>query len=161
MTGAEVLYAVAAGAAVAGGVAQHQQAQAINRAQKKQGRIERRIAAIENARRARRAIAERRVQQADIQAQAANSGTNMESSSAIRGAVGSLTTQTAANIGAARTRAAASFASQRAGERGAQQAATFGTYANMFNSLGNIATTFGTYKAGTQTAPIIDPTKEP
>ena len=159
MSGAEIFLATAAVASIAGGVASHKQAQATNKAQEKQGRIERRIAAIENARRARRAVAEQRVQRASLEAQAANSDTGMESSSAVRGAVGSLATQTASNIGASNTRLAASFAAQRAGERGAERAATFGTYANMFNSISDIAGTFGMYKANRELATIKDPTK--
>jgi len=136
---AQAALIVSAVASVGAGVMQHEQAQAANRAQAKQARIERRIAAIENARQARRAVAARRVQQADIQAGAVNSGTGVENSSAVRGAVGSLTTQTAVNIGAATTRAAASFAQQKAAIMGARQSARYGTLANIFTGISDIA----------------------
>jgi len=73
--GATIYLAAAAAAAAVGGVAmQHQQAQAVERGQKKEARIERRISAIENARRARRAVAQARLQRAELEAGGASAG---------------------------------------------------------------------------------------
>jgi len=78
---------------------------------------------------------------------------------------GSLTTQTAANIGAARTQAAAAHASNQAAIRGSKQAAQYGFYAGLFDATSNIAgamynpttPTAATPPAG-RPAPTINPT---
>ena len=154
---AEAALIVTAITAVAGAAYQQKAAKEANKAQKEQGQIERRMAEIENARQARRAIAARRTQQAEIQAQSANTGTGLESSSAVRGAVGSLTTQTAANIGAASTRAAGSWAYQRAGERGAQRSMKASNIASTFGAVSDIAGAYATFGA-TKPAKSNEPT---
>jgi len=135
---AETALAVTALAGIGSAVMQQKAQKEERKAAKEQGRIERRIAEINNARAARRAIAARRQQSAEIQAASANSGTGLESSSAVRGAVGSLVTQTASNIGAANTNTAASFAYQRAGERGADRAARASRYASTFGTIADL-----------------------
>jgi len=150
------LLVTAVTASVAGAAYQQKAQKEQKKAAKEQGRIERRIAEINNARAARRAIAARRQMTAEITAQSANSGTGLEFSSAVRGAVGSLVTQTASNVGAANTNTAASFAYQRAGERGLDRAGRASRYASTFEAVGDIAS-FGASYMAAKPAEIKDP----
>lgn len=131
--------AAAAALTVVGAGAQFVATQSQVKAQKKEARIQRAISQIEANRRARRAVAERRIQQAELlaQANASNQGVN----SAVSGAVGSLSTQTAANIGAANTRLAAETFQNNVLLRGARRASLFGTIASGAGALSSVAGT--------------------
>jgi ABC-type sugar transport system ATPase subunit len=147
--------AVAATAAVVSSVATMQAQKAQNQAQEKAAKIQQRQAALETQRRARRAVAERRILQAEMQqsAFAQNQGGN----SALSGAVGSLQTQTAANIGAARTNLAGEIGMNRALISGARSAARWNTVAGVASAVSSVASTpqFGQWTGamkGTSTA---------
>lgn len=146
----------AVGSALASGISAHQQASA----QKKAARAQRRSAEMENARRARRAIAERRMREAELLQAGASEG--IRSSSAIQGAVGSLRTQTAANIGHANTQLAGDMIANRALVRGARRAATFDSIASGMNAIGQVGFAFAGRPDPNQTltkpVPKINPT---
>lgn len=147
--------AIAAGAAVVGSLATAKAQSEQNKAQEKAAKIQERQAALETQRRARRAVAERRILQGEMQqaAFAQNQGGN----SSLSGAVGSLQTQTAANIGAARTNLAGEIGMNRALIAGARSAARWDTVAGVASAVGSIASTpqFGQWTGamkGTSTA---------
>lgn len=128
---------VIAAATVVGTVAEHRATKAQLKAQKREARINRRTASIENVRRARRAVAQRRIQEAEILQAGATEG--VRASSGIAGAVGSLRTQTAANIGAANTQLAGSIAANNALIRGSRAASRYGTVASVAGATKDLA----------------------
>ena len=125
------LLAAAAAFAVAGVVAGGLSQRAQVKAAEKKERPNRRTAQIENVTKARRAIAARRAQEAFlIQAgETQGGGTN----SAIAGAVGSLRTQTAANIGLSKTSFAGANLANQQQLKGARRAGNWDTAASAFN----------------------------
>lgn len=153
----EAGFAVAAlVATVVGGAQQRKASQAQKRAGRRAALAERRQAEIENARQARKAIAQRRVEQARIIASAANEGSGLEGSSAVRGAVGSLSSSTAGEIGAANTRLASSIYISDQIRRGNEQAATAGTNAAIASSFASLAT-FGATSFGSPRDKLTNP----
>ena len=130
---------IAAGAAVVGTYANYKSTQESNQAQEKAAKIQTRQASLENARRARRAVAERRMLQAEFIQNTASM--DARSSSSMSGAVGSLSTQTAANIGAASTNLAGDIGINRALISGARSAAQWNTIAGAADAFGSIAST--------------------
>lgn len=116
---------------VASGAATYVGQQKADDKTKKAQRFERRKAELENAKNARRAIAQRRIQQADILA--SNEATGTRSNSAVSGAVGSLTTQTAANTGFANTGLAGSIGVNSSLRAANRQTAIFGNIAQGFD----------------------------
>lgn len=111
---------IAASAAVDQGVRNIKAQKAEKKANKRANRIQQRTAELENQRNARRAIAQRRIQQAELISSAQS--TNVGSNSSVTGAVGSLQTQTAANIGFANTQLAGQVATSNVLLRGTAQA---------------------------------------
>jgi len=138
MAGSIVVGLLSAGAAVS----ERNSSKAQLKAQEKEGDIQRRVADIESQRRARRAVAARRIQQGEIIAQERSFG-QTTTNSAVQGAVGSLTTQAAANIGAANTRLAAQSARFSVLQRGAQRAGKFNNIAAGLGVLGSAAGSAG------------------
>lgn len=133
---------VVSGLATAGSaISSYRAASAQNDAQKKEARAQRRTAELENVRQARRAVAAQRLQAAEIEQAAASEG--VRSSSGVAGAVGSLQTQTASNIGAANTRLAGQVAANRALVTGARRARRFNTAGDVFAGIGAISQTTG------------------
>lgn len=127
---------VGAVGAVAGAGASVAAASAQNKAQKKAASFERARAGVNRQREIRRAIAARRLQEAEfIQAgETQGGGTN----SAIAGAVGSLRTQTAANIGLTNTNFATSIAQSKALQRGATRSTRFQNIGSAFDAAGSL-----------------------
>lgn len=125
---------------ISAGVANKERKRA-NKEQREAQRTERRAAQVESVRRSRRAIAARRVQQAELISQSqvnGQTGTN----SAVSGAVGSLSTQTAANIGAANTQLAANLNQSRSLSRSSQalaSARTIEAFGTAAQNVGNAA----------------------
>ncbi len=146
----------------AGATMKAQQAQ--NEAQEKAAKIQQRQAALENERRARRAIAERRMVQAELIQNTATM--DARGSSAMSGAVGSLSTQTAANIGAARTNLAGDVGINRALISGARTAARWNTVAGVADAATSIMDTpqFGSWAqsnfGGTTTSRFATPEEQ-
>jgi hypothetical protein len=138
--------------AVAGTAMQYKAAQAQNKAQDRAAKMERRAAEIENVRRARRGVAERRIQQAEILQGAAATG--MRGSSAVSGAVGSLTTQTASSIGAANTQLAANIGANRALIKGAKTAGMYNTLGSLFQAGSGLASS-GAFTKATPPKPLV------
>ncbi len=139
MASASAIFSVVGAVAAVGGTAASiASTNAQRKAQKKEGKIQRRVAEIENVRQARRAVAQRRVQQANLIAQSQVSN-QTGSNSAVQGAVGSLSTQTAANIGASNTRLAGDLARFHVLSQGARTAGRFNNIAAGFGGLGNLA----------------------
>jgi Flp pilus assembly protein TadB len=137
----------------------HRAAKATEKSNKKANRLERTTAEIENQRNARRAIAARRLQQAEL-IQAAQSS-NVGANSSVSGAVGSLTTQTASNIGFANTQLAGQVATSNVLLRGQSKALKHNTRAaglSLFGQGIGMAGSSGlfTKPAGTA-APKINP----
>jgi len=128
VTGFEIAALVTA---IAGVFAGYKGVQAQNQAQERAAKIQNRQASLENQRRARRAVAQRRIMQADMIQSTETMGAR--SSSALQGAVGSLQTQTAANIGAANTQLAGDIGMNRALIHGARNAAQWDTIGGVFN----------------------------
>lgn len=138
---ATTAFIVTAAAAVGSTVASIRATNAQVAAQKKEARIQQRVSQIESVRRARRAVAQRRIQEAELLQAGATEGAR--TSSSISGAVGSLRTQTGANIGAANTRLAGDIAANRALITGANKARVFGNQADLFSGIGGIAQASG------------------
>lgn len=136
---AETAAIISAIAAVGSGVAANRSASAQNKAQKRAGALERAQAQVEHNRNVRRAIAARRLQQAQLIQAGQTEGLSFSSS--ISGAVGSLTTQTASNIGTASSILGAQLGQSRALQRGASRAARFGTISNTLGSIGQASGT--------------------
>lgn len=130
MTGLEIgiLAALAVGATYATWKAGERQDQAAKRS----NRVRMASATEENLRSARRAIAQRRVQQAELiaQSQSENTGKN----SAVQGAVNSLTTQTASNIGFANSKLASEYLSNKYLMRGQRQVNNWQTTSSLFST---------------------------
>lgn len=127
--------------AVAGTFATYKGQQAQNEAQEKARKFDNRKAQIENARRARRAVAERRMMQAELIQNTETMGAR--NSSSTLGQVGSLQTQTAANIGAANTQLAGDWGINHALTMGARTAAKWDTVAGGFNAASTVFSTPG------------------
>jgi hypothetical protein len=137
-------------AAVGSGVAAQQNAQAAKaerKGAKKTNLINQQRAEIENQRNARRAIAARRVQQAELiaSAQPGQVGAN----SALSGAVGSLTTQTGANIGFASTMLAGQNAANNTQLKYQNRASKFRVNAAWGGLVSDIGTSMMSYGAST------------
>lgn len=132
---------ISAVSTTADAVAGNKAAKANNKAQRRSAAIERASAQIENVRRARRAVAARRLQEAELIQAGATEG--LRSSSGISGAVGSLRTQTASNIGAANTQLGAQVGISRTLQRGATLAARYGTLSNTFGAIGQASQAIG------------------
>jgi len=111
--------------------------QAQAKAQKKAARFNRRNAALNQARAARQTIEESRRQRAALIQAGVGLGTR--GNSAISGAVGSLATQTAANIGASNTNLAAGLGINRALIQGERQASRLNNIGQGFDLLGSVA----------------------
>ena len=130
---------IASVSAVSSGVAGALSASAANKAQRKAGKLERAQAQINQNREIRRAIAAKRLQQAELLQGAEALGTR--TNSAVSGAVGSLSTQTAANIGFSNTQ----FGTQRAQstilQSGATRAARFGGVSSLFGGISSASST--------------------
>lgn len=105
-------------------------------ADEKENRIRRRVAEIENVRNSRRAVQARLRQQADILASQESTGTN--TNSAVSGAVGSIGTQTAANVGLQNTRLAGDIAANQKSLRGARQAGRLSTISNVASNTSEL-----------------------
>lgn len=143
---------------------QHRAQKATRKAQKEASASKRRSAELENQQRARRHIAARRVQQAELIA--ASEATNAGGlNSAVSGAVGSLSTQTAAEIGAANNQFAGDVAAQSAlfkGQKTADRYNTSAAYAGVVsNAVGSFGASFNgqtpfldKFKKSSSTAPI-------
>ena len=129
---ATTLAAIAAVTAVASTGASVVASQKQQKAEKKARSTERQTAAIENARRVRRAIAERRIRQAEIISAAENQGVGIQSSSPI-GAVGALGSDTASQIGGLNTLVAGNQLTSDFRFQGAKQ---FAKYQGISNILG-------------------------
>ena len=130
--------------AVAQGVVQSQAVKAQNKAQSKAARIERRISEIENARRARRAIAQQRIQQANIVAGAQEAG--IGGSSAAVGAAGSVGAKTAGAIGGVNTISAGRFAQSVALQKGFRDASKLQSIGSILGGAQNAAGAFGQFR---------------
>lgn len=146
----ETAAVIAAIAAVVGTGATMMATKASNEAQEQASKIQQRQAALENSRRARRAVAERRMMQAEL---IQNSATqDARTSSSMSGATGSLSTQTAANIGAANTWLAGDVGMNKALISGARTAARWNTVAGVASAAGSIAGTsqFGNWLGSMQ-----------
>lgn len=100
-----------------------------NEAQEKAAKLQQAGARIENMHRARRAIAERRMMQAELEQSVASQGAR--TSSSLQGATGSLSTQTAANIGFNNTTLATDIGVNNALVSGAREAARWNTFAGV------------------------------
>lgn len=135
----EIAALIAAVAAVVGVGAQMKATSEQNEAQRDAAKIQQRQAALENARRARRAVAEQRLLRAELIQNAATMDARTSSSTA--GATGSLATQTAANIGAASTQLAGDVGINTALIRGARESAKWNTIAGGANLVSSIAST--------------------
>ena len=122
-------------AGVGGAVAQNRAIKQQNRAEENARNIDRRQAALENARQRRLAIAQRRIAEAETIQGGENQGAGQSSS--VAGAVGALRTQTASNIGFQNTQIASN--SLRANTLGAGYAAAARSQ-SFGNSLQGIAT---------------------
>ena len=133
---AAIISAVTATASLGASIAQ---SQATNKAQRDAASIERARAQIQNNREARRAIAARRIQESEIIAASQTQGTR--TSSGVSGAVGSLRSDTASNIGAANTDLAASTAQSRILQSGATKATNLGAVAQTFQSASSLSRT--------------------
>lgn len=143
-------------AAIAAGAAANEQSKAqkaIRKGEKEAAAIKQRSAELENQRRARRAIAARRVQQAELiaAAQITNAG---GLNSGVSGAVGSLGTQTAANVGAANTSFAADVGAQSALFRRQKQADKYNTNAAYAGVVSNLALGYSARRTGGGTKPV-------
>jgi len=100
--------------------------------------IQQRSAAIENNRQTRLARQEQLKEEANVEQIQVAQGAR--ANSAVSGAIGSLGTQTASNIGAGNTRLAGQIGVNDALARGAQDLATFSNIASGFNFVGDAAT---------------------
>lgn len=107
-----------------------------NEAQKDAARMQQASARIENMHKARRAVAARRLQQAEMIQATETMGAR--TSSAMTGAVGSLSSQTASEIGRANTKLASDIGVNNILIRGAERSAKFNTWAGVFNAAGSV-----------------------
>lgn len=105
-------------------------AQKARKAEEKRFEIEQRTAEVDRARRVRRAIADARIQRAEIEASAAaqTQGTN----TAVSGALGSLQTDTAGNIGAFNTQFAGQTFAAETVSRSNRAVANLQSFASLF-----------------------------
>ena len=140
---------VIAAATIGSAIFQGKAIKAQNKAQAKSARIERRLAEIENARRARRAIAQSRIQQADITAASELAG--IGGSSAAVGAAGSVASKTAGAVGGAADITAGRFAQSVALQKGARDSAKFQQVASLFQATSSLASAFGSFKLADKT----------
>lgn len=145
---------ISAVSAVGGAAVSHQQSRSAQKTARRQTRIEQRTSEIETQRRTRRAIAARRQQEAMLMAGAEASGVG--AGSGVAGAVGSLRTQTAANIGHARTMQGAQVAQQLVARRGMRQQHRLQTIGGHFQASGAVAGAIGSYRPS---RPVQDPLK--
>jgi hypothetical protein len=161
----ETALAIAAIVTAVAGTAASMQAQAkTNEAQEKARKMQNAGARIEAMHRARRAVAERRMMQAELQQMGETQGAR--SSSAITGAAGSLSTQTAANIGFMNTQVATDWGINTALTRGARSAARWDTVSGAFNVANSVVTSpqFGNWASknfqGTATGRLATPQEQ-
>ena len=106
------------------------------KASKRAAQLDRRAAAIQAQKNARKAIQQQRLQQA-LLAQA-QEGQGARANSAIAGGIGSIGAQTAGNIGQASTRLAAQIGQSLALERGADKSAGFLAAGDIFSGIASI-----------------------
>ncbi len=147
MDGGALLYigmAVALAGSTYATVQQAEGAKEQRKENKKKNLIDQRSAEIENQRNARRAIAARRVQAAELTA--AGQPGQVRSNSAMQGAIGSLTTQTASNIGFANTMLGAQVASSNAyirGQNAVSKANSRAAWGNLVSDAGMMMASYG------------------
>lgn len=144
--GAAVFAGIAAVTAVTSAVFQNKAAKARNKAERRARRVEERVAAIQGVRRKRLAIARGRVERARLTAQAEAGGLGRASS--FLGAIGSIQTQTASNIGFAATQEAANILRSRILEKGFAKGARLGAFANIFGAVASSSQAVGGAIAG-------------
>tara|TARA_Y100000114_G_scaffold50443_1_gene46037 strand:+ start:1693 stop:2169 length:477 start_codon:yes stop_codon:yes gene_type:complete len=148
---------VAAVSAVGSGVAQNRAQKAQNKAQKRAAELERANARIQQQREVRKAIAQSRIQRAEIlaSAEAENSGSN----SAVQGAVGALQSDTATAVGSSNVNLASRTGQSRALQRGATKSVQYGTIASGFQAIGSIASSYNAFKTTQETTnpPLVQP----
>lgn len=132
---------IATVAGVGGAAASNKAAKEQNKANEKARGAEQRTNALENARRTRQAIAERRIREAETVQLGFNTG--ISQSSNIEGARGALVSDTAGNIGAFNTRIAGSQVQSEKILRGAQDFAKYQGYANTLGAVSSAAGALG------------------
>lgn len=138
--------AIASGVAATGSAVQsNRAAEAQNDQINRAASIERAQARIDNNRRARLAIKATRIQTGQIEATTQNENTG--SNSAVTGAIGSLRTQTASNIGAANTQLSAQLGISAALQQGRSD---FVKHSGRASTLAGLATTFDTLSQSPQ-----------
>lgn len=120
------------------------------KAEKKRAKTQRRTQELARVKENRRAIAQRRVQEAEIIQGGEASGTR--TNSAVSGAVGSLRSTTAGNIGFANTQFAGNTLASRQSERGMRNAARLGTFANVAGTAASLFATGASLRATSQQA---------
>jgi len=136
-----VLAAVTAISAIGGGVATAVASKKRNKAESRARKIEQAAASLENQRRIRRAIAQRRIQEAEIQSLGVDQG--VQGSSSIAGARSSLVTQTGANIGAARTQFGAEQGRANVLASGYRKGAKYDSFGSILGSVGQASQGLG------------------
>lgn len=119
-----------------------------NETQEKAAEFDRAGARIEAQRQNRKAIADRRVRQAELiaQSQAQNTGGN----SAVSGAVGSLSSDTASEIGSANTALAVQLGQSRLLQRGTSEGVRLQNIAGGFDAIASGLSLFKPIKTTTQ-----------
>ena len=128
---------------VGSSIAQNKAAKARNKAERRARRVEERVAAVQGVRRKRLAIARGRVERGRLTAQAEAGGLGRASS--FLGAIGSIRTQTASNIGFAATQEAANILRSRILEKGFAKGAKLGALANTFGAIATSAQVVGSF----------------
>lgn len=138
-----VLAAVTAVATIGGTVASVVATEKRNKAESRARKIEQAAASLENQRRIRRAIAARRVREAEIQSLGVAQG--VQDSSSLSGARSSLVTQTGANIGANQAQFGAAQGRADVLASGYRRGAKFDSFANILGSVGQASQGFGNF----------------
>lgn len=142
-TGLLILSAVSA---IGGAIQQRK----VSKAQRKQNKIQNRIAAISRRRNIRRSIAERRIQTAEIQSVGFQLG--VSGGTAVQGAVAGVTTDVAGAIGASNLQ----FRGQQAVADLANRISGFQQTQQAFGAVGAIAQQFGGEQGAQSRAAVAD-----
>lgn len=132
-------------AGVGSAAAGYRATQEQNKAERRARDIDRRQAALENARQRRLAIAQRRIQEAEIGQLAESQG--VAGSSSVAGARGALLSDTASNIGFANTQIASNTLRADTLGRGYGRAAQLQSFGNTLGGIGNASAGFGSFAA--------------
>jgi len=132
-------------AGVGSAAASYRATQEQNKAERRSRDIDRRQAALENARQRRLAIAQRRIQEAEIGQLAENQG--VAGSSSVAGARGALLSDTASNIGFANTQVASNQLRADTLGAGYARSARLQSFGNTLGGIANTAQGAGTFAA--------------